>query len=577
MVLELNKYEYPLVLNNTTFETNLTIMFWIKLDNNRNTRELLIGTNPFIFAIILEKSLSNQISFYCGNGTKINGKHAKYRAYTGRLPYDEFQHICFTRDANEIKVYINSTLKRTYTFNMNDLNLEKEDINIGITSLYYLTNLTQELNFLKLLNETLSPSEILKIVNYNNFKYYYDHNTSKMSHIFNTGDMNYIFYYDGIKYIYNENMLNSYIRSDSQFRPYNSFIKFNYLSEEEKTSSLNDISLNIDEDLLHDSNIDTIVRNIMSWQFGMYQDKYPKNIPGDTTGFWSTDINNFIFPYTGPQLKYNIYRGSFQEGTGTFIKLIIDYYLKYKTTSSLISDCLQSINLLIGFLNQIPYDNGGIPLYYPLTGRYHDNITLNDCAMINYLRCCEYILNSDIKQEIESEKISLLESNYNKSLNCLLDIQFTIDGKKTIWPQQADPITLQPVKGRSFEVESICSLESTQILIYLMSLSKQSNEIKNAIKSGCEWFETHSISGYKQHIVDGDITLSQTDENVNLLWSRYYSLTDQTAVFFDRDSNKYTLETFNNLPAERRNGYNWLGMWGSYLLEIYDYWKKINL
>ena len=71
MVLELNKYEYPLVLNNTTFETNLTIMFWIKLDNNRNTRELLIGTNPFIFAIILEKSLSNQISFYCGNGTKI--------------------------------------------------------------------------------------------------------------------------------------------------------------------------------------------------------------------------------------------------------------------------------------------------------------------------------------------------------------------------------------------------------------------------------------------------------------------------------------------------------------------------
>lgn len=47
---------------------DLTIMFWIKLSENRNYRQLLLTKNPNQeFAIILEKSASNQISFYCGN------------------------------------------------------------------------------------------------------------------------------------------------------------------------------------------------------------------------------------------------------------------------------------------------------------------------------------------------------------------------------------------------------------------------------------------------------------------------------------------------------------------------------
>ena len=57
--------------------------------------------------------------------------------------------------------------------------------------------------------------------------------------------------------------------------------------------------------------------------------------------------------------------------------------------------------------------------------------------------------------------------------------------------QQADINTLLP--SLSFEKESICSLESVQILIYLMSLPNQTEIVKNSIISGCEWFKTHSI------------------------------------------------------------------------------------
>jgi pectate lyase len=318
----------------------------------------------------------------------------------------------------------------------------------------------------------------------------------------------------------------------------------------------------------------------------MYQETYPKVIKTSTIGFWSKRECNFFEKYTGKgnswtnsngEIKYNY--GSLQDGTGVFIKLLIDYYLKNKDlNNSLISDCFTSINLFIDYLNEMIYDNGGIPEYFPLQGNHFDNICLNDGAFITYLRCCDFILNTEIKNEMNENKINLLKQNYNKALDCILNLQINVNGKKTIWAQQYDPVTLLPTSARSFEKESLCSLESAQLLIYLMSLPEPDVKIKAAVYDGCTWFKQNAISNYKQVLNDGQHSIITNLNNERNLYSRYYSLENNGPVFFDRDSNNYNLDTFNDIPIERRNdGYTWLGCWGDYLLEIYAFWKTIHL
>jgi pectate lyase len=363
---------------------------------------------------------------------------------------------------------------------------------------------------------------------------------------------------------------------------YNELVKLNSLSLID-IAPLIDTNTNINEKILEDANIDSMINNIISWQFGMYQERYPKVIKTSTIGFWSKRECNFLQPYTGKansyptkngQITYNY--GSLQDGTGVFIKLIIDYYLKNKDLNNyLVSDCFTSINLFIDYLNKMIYDNGGIPEYFPLQGYQFDNICLNDGAFMNYLRCCDFILNTEIKNEINENKINLLKQNYNKALDCILDLQITVNGKKTIWAQQYDPVTLLPTSARSFEKKSLCSLESAQLLIYLMSLPEPDSKMKTAIYDGCNWFQENAISNYKQVIDNGEVSIVKNLNNKRNLYSRYYELENGFPIFFDRGGNNYNLDTFNDIPIQMRNGYTWLGCWGDYLLEIYTFWKII--
>lgn len=562
----LNYKNYLISINKT-----ISIMFWIKMSDKRLNREFLCGNDPFNdLGIILETSISNQISFYCGDGSRIDNKHCKYYAYTGRLPYNQFSHICFVRNDSQIFVYVNSKLVRNYK--IGNINLINKQFIVGKSKYYYLEDLSQSVKFFKLFNESISISKIKELVNYNNFTYYYEDKISKLFYIYNTTVINYNFKKDSKSYIYNFHLFLEYENSK-----YNEIVKLNNYSLSNLESLIdNDTTLEFDLNLLVNDNIHNIIKNIISWQFGMYQDLYPKILKTSTIGFWSKRVCNFFVPYTGQEIKYNY--GSLQDGTGCFIKLIIDYYIKYKNSnSSLISDCLNSVNIFIDYLNEMIYENGGIPQYYPLQGYHFDNICLNDGAIITYLFCCDHILKSDIKKEINENKIKLLKQNYDKAIKCILNLQIVINNEKTIWAQQYNPSTLEPTSARSFELASLCSLESAQLLIYLMSLADPSNEIKESINTGCTWFLNNSIKGYSQEIIDDLIVIRNQENNSRNLYSRYYSLDNQSPLFYDRDGKVYNLETFNELPVERRNGYTWLGCWGEHLLEIYNYWKIFNL
>jgi len=330
-----------------------------------------------------------------------------------------------------------------------------------------------------------------------------------------------------------------------------------------------------------ETNLDDIVYNILTWQYGMFQEKFPKKIPNNITGFWSKRECNFFVPYMGKAYTYfatdgdiRFNYGSFQDGTSLFIKIIIDYYLSKSTPNEqLKQDCFKSICSFIKFLNMFPHENGGIPQYFPLQRYHFDAISLNDDGYLNYLKNAKYILESNLKLEIDLLKLQI---NFEKSLDLLLDLQIMVDGEKTIWAQQYNQFTLKPSEARTFEPAALCSYESSQLLLWFMTFENPSEKMKNAIITGCEWIEQNKIINYIQDYDKNNNLILDFNPNIEHepLYARYYDLKTFEPFAMDRDSKRYGLHEINIMPLERRNGYTWFGKWGNYLLEEFSKWKN---
>src|SRR4029077_2710492 len=91
-----------------------------------------------------------------------------------------------------------------------------------------------------------------------------------------------------------------------------------------------------------------------------------------------------------------------------------------------------------------------------------------------------------------------------KGIHCLLATQIVVDGKKTVWCAQYDPITLQPSNARKMEPATLSGLESAHILKFLMSIPNPTPEIVASIESGLEWFEQAKVPGVAQPKNDGN-------------------------------------------------------------------------
>ena len=292
--MEIHNCEKKELIKNVEFLTVQTIMFWIKLDNTREFREIVAGCDPHKFSIVLEKSESNQISFYCGNYKGLPNGDALYRAYTGRLPYNKWQHITMVRNIEGVKVYVNCKLRNSYIFDLKELNLNTENIQFGLSNYYYLKDLSQPMKDFKIINQELNALEILQYAN-NYFKNYYTNDYSIFSYFLNTGDWNYHMYPEEPDrvhmFIYNDNIMIDFKRFSDEVRQgtlFESTIKFNHLSDNNIHDLIDKTPYNI-VNINDDPNKNIYIENILTWQYGMYQDTNPKRIPEsniDCIGSW---------------------------------------------------------------------------------------------------------------------------------------------------------------------------------------------------------------------------------------------------------------------------------------------------
>jgi PelA/Pel-15E family pectate lyase len=231
----------------------------------------------------------------------------------------------------------------------------------------------------------------------------------------------------------------------------------------------------------------------------------------------------------------------------------------------------------VKYLLAAQYPNGGFPQVYPLEGGYHDAITFNDNAVSESAETLTWVSEGQgdyafVPADLR-KKAGEAAAN---ALKCILKSQVVIAGKKTVWAQQEDALTLEPVSARNYEPGALAASESADLLDYLMSLPKPSAELKASIAAGVAWLKSVAVYGYEYvggRGVEGGRQLKPKD-GAGPLWARYYSIPEQKPIFGDRDKTLH--DNVNEISLERRNGYAWYSNAEQKTIENYSKWSKEN-
>jgi PelA/Pel-15E family pectate lyase len=228
----------------------------------------------------------------------------------------------------------------------------------------------------------------------------------------------------------------------------------------------------------------------------------------------------------------------------------------------------------VRYLLAAQFPNGGWPQVWPLEGGYHDAITYNDNAVSE----AAYLLTevSEAKPDfafVPADLRAKAGAAAKKGREVIVASQIRLNGKPTIWGQQADPFTLAPVAGRNFEPPALSTGESADLLFYLMQLPDPTPAEVAAVHAGIAWLKSTAIVGWEwtgkgepdgRHLVE--------KQGAGPIWSRYYS-TEGKPVFGERD--KTLRDNANELSRERRDGYSWFGSQPAKVIKLYETgWAK---
>ena len=228
---------------------------------------------------------------------------------------------------------------------------------------------------------------------------------------------------------------------------------------------------------------------------------------------------------------------------------------------------------------------GGWPHTVPGTASYHGYITIADEVTSGLLRLLRKIsAGAGPFGYVDAATRARATAALDRGDECVLRLQIVQDGKLTGWAGQYDPQTLQPAQGRAFELPSIVSQETVEMLRYLMSIQQPSAAQVKSIESAVDWLRRSQISGvrlekvtlpkpvqYEYHVATFDYRLVD-DANAPPLWARFYDLKDNSIVLANRDSVR--VKDFSEIHPERRSGYSWFGTWPAKLLnEEYPAWR----
>lgn len=222
----------------------------------------------------------------------------------------------------------------------------------------------------------------------------------------------------------------------------------------------------------------------------------------------------------------------------------------------------------IDYLMTAQLPTGCWPQVFPLQGSYHDAATFNDDATVNALEVLEGVVAGEFP--VAGEELRLrAASAWERGIECIVASQVVMQGRRTAWGQQHDPITLAPVDARSYEIRSLSGKESAAIMTYLMSLEAPDRRIADAINGAAAHFKRTAIHGYTYDVDTG----LRRDPAGGPIWARMLEIGTNRPIFSNRDGVK--LYDWNQL-TDRRTGYAWYGTEPGSALQKYAKWLRAH-
>lgn len=219
----------------------------------------------------------------------------------------------------------------------------------------------------------------------------------------------------------------------------------------------------------------------------------------------------------------------------------------------------------LAYIAAAQFPNGGWPQIYPLQGEYHDAVTFNDHAMTLVLELLRDIAaGKEPYTFVTEEQRRTAADLLARGIQFIVKAQVQQDGRPTIWAQQHDPLTLQPVGARLKEPPALAGLESSRILELLMSIKNPSPEIAGAVTHAHEWYERSGIQGLRQTRVDNSTYYENDPESQSVWWARFYDPVtnkpifcgSQDGIIYDsfedmwKAGNRATYVFYSSLPAK---------------------------
>ncbi|HSY19347.1 MAG TPA: pectate lyase [Candidatus Acidoferrales bacterium] len=229
----------------------------------------------------------------------------------------------------------------------------------------------------------------------------------------------------------------------------------------------------------------------------------------------------------------------------------------------------------IHYILAAQYPNGGWPQVWPLQGGYHDTITVNDDAVLNLIELMRDVASGQQEFSFVSPALrAQADASWKHGLDCILAAQIRVDGRRTVWCQQHDAITLQPASARNYEMPAATSSESGTIVLFLMQLPDPDSNVVAAVHAAAAWFKKTEIMGKAYRVADSEGRKLVDAPGSGPIWARYYEIGTDRPVFGDRDLTIH--DDVNEISRERRNGYGWFRDTGKRVLEHYTNWAKLH-
>jgi PelA/Pel-15E family pectate lyase len=227
---------------------------------------------------------------------------------------------------------------------------------------------------------------------------------------------------------------------------------------------------------------------------------------------------------------------------------------------------------------------GGWPHTVPATQSYHPHITIADDVTAGVLGTLRKVLTDERRYAfVDAALRARVRSAVDAGDACLLRLQVRQGGALAGWAGQYDAQTLAPAQGRKFELPSITGQETVGVVRYLMSIPDPSLDVVKAVDGAVAWLRHVEITGWRIETFEAPAEQFQyhsstkdrrlvADPTASALWARFYDVKDNSAVLATRDSQR--VARYEDIPRERRTGYEWYGSWPKRLLsKEYPQWK----